>query len=283
MNKNLLGKICLLVVSISYGFSYAFQDMLSDVISPFNTSLVRYAVGAICLFPFALKKDKTHHFNYLKSGLFVGLILAIGSYTSQLSCKYAPAGKVGFIVSMYILFVPVINYVLFKKKINILTIVSIIGSIIGLFILCDITTFSISITDFIPVITALCYAVQIVYVDRCVEGMDAVKFTFYEFIGSIFFSIIGILCFESFEFKAYSQAIFPLAYIGLISGALAYTLQSFGQKYTDNTLASMIMSLESVFSIIGGYLILNEQLTTFQYVGCAIMFVSVLICIKANK
>lgn len=283
MNRNIAGKICLLLCSIVFGLSYVFMNEISQYIEPFSTNTIRFTVGAICLFPFIFKKDTIALKEYVKTGFSVGALLVFASYCQQLATLYSSPGKIGFIVSLYIVFVPIINLIFFKRKINILQALSIVIAIIGLVVLCDIKDFSFKPGDILSIITSIIYAAQILYIDRKADYLDPIKFTFSEFVGTATFSLIGSLLLESFSFSSIQYCIRPLAYISVIACGLGYTLQVFGQRYTDNTIASMIMSLESVFSVIGAFLIQGTMLSIKELIGCAIMFVGVILCIKFNK
>lgn len=284
MNKNALGKICLLVCSIIFGFAYSFQHRVGEYIEPFMVNAIRFLISSICIFPFVLKrKENVSTKVYVKVGFMTGLLLFVGNYTQQLATKYSSPGKIGFIVSLYIIFVPILNYFFFKKKINFLTLISISLAIFGLVILCNITDLNFKLGDILSLICAILYAAQILYVDRYADTLDPVKFAFAEFIGTGVMSFIGALIFEPISVAGIENVIVDILFIGVVSGCLGYFLQILGQKFTDNTIASMIMSLESVFAVFAEFVLLGQLLSKKELLGCLIMFVGVILCIKANK
>ena len=284
MNKNSIGKISLLVCSIIFGFTYSFLNRIGQYIEPFMVNAIRFMLSSLCLLPFIFKrKDSEPVFEYVKAGSIAGAMLVIGSFTQQLATKYSSPGKIGFIVSLYIIFVPILNYFIFKKRINFLTLISIVVAIFGLVILCDIKDFTLQIGDILCLICSILYAAQILYVDRCADKLDPIKFTFAEFIGTGIFSFVGVLIFEAISFNGIENVIFDFVFVSIVSGCLGYLLQVIGQKYTENTIASMIMSLESVFAIVAEFLILNQIMSIKELLGCLIMFIGVILCIKANK
>lgn len=245
---------------------------------------IRFLLSGLCLLPFIFnRKDNEPVYEYVKAGSIAGAMLVIGSFTQQLATKYSSPGKIGFIVSLYIIFVPILNYFIFKKKINFLTLISIVVAIFGLVILCDIRDLTLQLGDTLCLICSVMYAAQILYVDRCADKLDPIKFTFAEFVGTGFFSFIGVLLFEPINVIGIENVILDFIFISIVSGYLGYLLQVVGQKYTENTIASMIMSLESVFSIVAELIILNQIMSIKELLGCLIMFVGVILCIKANK
>ena len=283
MNKDIVGRVSLLLCSIFFGLSYVFLNKVSLFIEAFSVNTIRFFIGSICLLPFIFKKDSIPAKEYVKAGFISGSILVLGSYAQQLAQTYSSPGKIGFIVSLYIIIVPILNLFVFKKRINILTISSIFITIIGLIVLCDIRDFNIKFGDTLSILCSISYAIQILYVDSKADYLDPIKFTFAELLGTGLLSLIGSVFMESFTFSSIKLCFWPLMFSSVISVGLGYTLQVYGQKFTDNTIASMIMSLESVFSVIGTIFIQGIMLSNKELIGCAIMFAGVILCIRANK
>ncbi len=286
--KNIGYIVLLLFVSIIWGAAFVAQSMGMDSIPPFWLNGIRMTLAAIVLIPVYKIVDKKKHFEreeerqkYNKLGLVVGCILGIFLFAASSFQNYgilgSGAGKSGFITSLYIVFVPIISLI-FKEKISWNVLVSIVIAVIGLFLLCikeSIT--SISISDFYLMICALFFAFQIILVGKYSPKSNGIKLSCYQCLVCGVLSIICGLIFESITFEAVIEGIGAILYLGLLSSGVAYTLQVVAQKEVNPTIASLVMSLESVFAVLFGVLILNESLTVQEMIGCIIIFLAIIL------
>ncbi|MBQ3437208.1 MAG: DMT family transporter [Fusobacterium sp.] len=284
MNKKIWGNISLLITSVIWGSAFVAQVTGMDVLGPFTFNAARSFVAVISLGILVLiLKDSmnTKFSDLLKGGLACGFFIFIGSSLQQVGLIYTTAGKASFITSLYILIVPLLALIIMKNKVNILTWIAIIVGAVGLYLLAipNGASFSVNNGDFIVFIGAFFWAAHILVIDYFTKKVDAVKLSFMQFtVMTILCSIVALI-FER-ETASFSNIIFSwksIAYAGFFSSCIAYTLQMVGQKYTNPVLASLILSLESVFGALSGYLILNEILSTKEFIGCVIVFLAIIL------
>ena len=272
MNKKTESYICLLTVAILFGLSYVFQTEAAKYVGPFTFGFFRYLLATLCMIPFLFKKDNISHSEYLKGGFILALCFLAASGAQQSAAGKTESGKLGFITSMYIVLVPLAEYFIYRKKMNKAVIFSVVLSVIGLGLLCGITSLEFNVYDFVVLIAAIAYALEIIYIDRKAEAFDQNKLMFYAFvISALLFFICGLI-FEGLKVSNYEKIIIPVGYLGIVAGAIGYCLQVVGQKNTEGTVASVLMSLESVVSVLAGIIILNESFTLIQLLGCLLMF-----------
>lgn len=291
MKTKLKGNLILLITTIAWGSSFVAQRLgMSDPnLSPSNFIAMRTLMGGLVLIPFILlkKQDQKKASNpndkkYLFiGGLVIGIILCFASIMQTWGMAYpdTSAGKAGFITSLYIIFVPIVGLFL-GKRISPTIILGIILATLGMYLLCSASAESgfLSRGDFYVLISAVLYTFHILATDYYASRVsDPVK------LACIQFFVCGILAFlwtfitSTFNPQGILDSILPILYSGVISCGIGYTLQTVGQKYTDPASASLIMSLESVFSAISGAVFLNELMSWSQVLGCVLTFTAVII------
>ena len=280
--NNKRGLISLFIVALTFGISYVFQAMANGNIGPFSFNVARYFLAFIPFIPFLFKKDGTKLRSIIEVMLVLGLVLSLASALQQMAAGKISSGKVGFITSLYIVMVPLIEALLFKRKLNNLTILSIFICLIGLYLLCGVKDLLLGKYELLVLCSALLYAIEIIYIDKKASRMNPYKFTFALCFGTFLFSLIFALS-EKMTIINYQKALIPILYVGIFAGSIGYFFQTYGQKNSDDTTSSLIMSLESVVSLIGGFLYLQQYPTRLELLGSIIMFVGVFICIMANK
>lgn len=284
MDKRLLGNLLLFITSLIWGSTFVAQVMGMDIIGPFTFSASRSVVGVFSLgilLYFLKDKTKSKTSDLIKGGLACGSLLFMGSSFQQIGLLCTTAGKTSFITSLYILIIPIFSYILLKNKINFLTILAIILGVIGLYMIAikDIGNFDVNKGDFIVFIGSFFWGSHILVIDHYSKKVSAIKLSFLQFLVTAILSMIVAYFFE--KETATLNNIFlswkAIVYAGFFSSGIAYTLQMVGQKYTDPVLASLILSLESVFGAISGYLFLNELMTVREFMGCFIVFIAIII------
>lgn len=284
MKRENFDDLGMLIVAILFGCAYTIQAIGSEYLQPFSFNLGKYVIALLCALPFMFRKTKTNKRNEILFGLLIGLILGIFSFLQQFAADKVASGKIGFITSMYIVEVPIINFLLFKKKVNVQTIISVIFAIAGLVLLCDMTSLQFNSVDLIVVLCSLILAMQIIIIEKYCKNCDPIKLNFYGYLIIIIMDITGIFVMgEKPTLLAYKQCLLPLIYVGFGCAVIACSLQVFCQKTLEATTASLIMSLESVFSVIAGYIILNESLSKLELLGCVLMFIGVVMCVTASQ
>ena len=278
----LSGIILLLLTSIIWGSSFVAQSIGMQSIDAFTFTGIRTLLGMLFLLPFTLIINKGFDFSgkTLKKGLILGIVFSIAQNFQQFAFYYSTSGKIAFITAFYMFFVPLFSVILLKKKIAVLTWLSIIIGLAGLFFLCinpeELT--SINPGDILALICAVFYAVQIMLIDKFLEdGTSGVQLSFMQFFVAAVISIIAMFIFEKPVIADIRTAAPSLLYSGIMSCGIAYTLQIVGQKNASPVVASLLMCLESVFAVITASIILHENMQPREMAGCLIMFAAIII------
>jgi len=228
-----------------------------------------------------MASKKTGFKQLLLAGSICGALLCIMANFQQYGITLYPAGtassgRAGFISATYVVMVAVYNFIK-RKKLNIYIFISVIGCILGMYLLCLTKGFSnIYLGDILVFLCAVAFAVYILVVDKF-SYFDSAKLSCVQFFVSAIISGICMFIFESPNITNILNAWVPIVYAGIFSSGIAYTLQMVGQKYAEPTIASIVMSLESVFAALFGFVILNEYLSTVELIGCIIVFASVIL------
>lgn len=273
----------LFLTAIIWGFAFVAQSVGAEYVGAFTFNGIRFLLGALSLIPVILlfereKFDKSKFIKTLVPGLLAGAVLFIASTLQQLGVEWTgSAGKAGFLTGLYIVLVPIIRFVMGKKT-GVLTFIGAVFALVGLFFLCMTgDELSFGKGDVVLIIGALFWATHILVVDKYVNDISPLKFSMLQFLVCGFLSIICAVCTENIEFSAIKSAGIPILYGGLMSVGVAYTCQILGQRDADPTFASIVFSTESVFSAIGGAIILNEIMSGRGYLGCVLIFIGIIL------
>ena len=281
--KSYFGDLMLFLAAFIWGTAFVAQIAGMDRIGPFTFNMARSIVAVISLGAYLIftkaKLPKDMSF-LLKGGLVCGFFIFVGTSFQQIGLQYTTAGKTGFITSFYILILPFLTMVFLKHKIDVLTWISIIIGFIGLYLLAipNLSDFSMNKGDFIVFLGSFCWAGHILVIDYYSKKVNPVELSFLQFV---VLSILSGICALIFENETATLGnIFaswkPVAYAGFLSSGVAYTLQMVGQKYTKPVVASLILSLEAVFAALAGYLILDEVMTSREFLGSFIVFLAMI-------
>lgn len=276
-NLYIFCNISLFLAALISGLSFVAQKLGMIYVEPFTFNVLRCFIGTLCLLPvFALSKDNTKYKNsdLIKGGTLAGFILFIAFSINQYCMIYADAGRAGFITSLYILFVPVIA-VFLKHKLTRNAKIGILLATFGLYFLCakDFTHFE--LWDILLLVSAFFFALHIITVSHYSKKANAISLSIVQFFVAGVFSLIPMFLFETPSITAMIAGWKPILFIGVVVTGVAYTLQIFGHKATKPILATLILSSEAVFAVIGGMLILNETLTVNEWLGCLIMLMGI--------
>lgn len=274
----------LLLTSFIWGSAFVAQVTGMDLIGPFafNTSRSVLAVISLGLLTF-FRKDRVKGkvSDLIKGGLACGFFLFMGTSLQQVGIAYTTAGKTSFITTLYILIIPIFGFIFLKHKVNLITWFAVLLGLIGLYLIAipSTSSFSMNKGDFIVFIGSFFWSGHILVIDYFNKKVDVLRLSLLQF--AMVAVLSGIITFI-FERETTTMVnIFlswkSIAYAGVLSAAVAYTLQMVGQKYTTPVLASLILSLESVFGALSGYLFLNEILSTKEFIGCTILFIAIII------
>ena len=290
--KRYLSLSLLLLASLIWGFAFSAQKA-AERVAPFTLGAMRsifaslFLIFAVIAFDRAsgserrlFSKSKPIDINKteLIGGIICGLILALASFFQQYGINSGTdAGKASFITALYVVFVPI--YAIFMKKgapINVW--LSLPIAVVGFYFLCITGDFKILLPDLFVFICALIFPFHILTIDRFSPRCDGVRMSLVQFLTASVANTLFALIFESpIDFSAIEDAIFPIIFLGIGSSGIAYTLQMIGQRGINPAAASIILSLESVFGVIGSVIFLGERMTPREYLGCAIVFLAVIL------
>ena len=203
--------------------------------------------------------------------------MAAASIFQQMGIVHTTAGKAGFITAMYMLLVPVINFLLFKKRNSWIVWLAVLIGVVGMYLLCMDGSFRLTRGDTLVCICAVLFSGHILCCDHFVKLGNPIRISAIQFVTCTAISSVAALLLEQPDMGKILSAAIPILYCGIISGGLGYTLQIIAQKFTDPAIASLLMSLESVFAVIAGALILGERMSTRELWGCVIMFAAIIL------
>lgn len=286
MNKRLQGTLILMLTAIVWGISFVSQSVSMELIGPNTFCGIRTLIGAVSLIPVIVvmdysKKKKKIETNYNKKSLIVGgiicgIILCISATLQTYGLKYTTAGKAGFVTAMYMVIVPI--YSLFMgKKIRPVIALSVVVAVIGMYFLCIKDGFSLETGDLLVLACAFTFAFHIMAVDYFSPRVDGVKLSFLQFAVCGMINITLMFILEKPIMSDILKCTIPILYAGVMSCGVAYTLQIIGQKYAEPTVASIVMSLESVFAALAGWLLIGQAMNFREIFGCILMFAAITI------
>ncbi len=288
---SLKSALILLTAAIIWGFAFVAQSIGMDYVGPFTFNSLRCLLGGLVLLPYIAITDsrkkkaspqsdltptKEEKKTLLVAGLLCGVTFCIAGNLQQIGIQYTTVGKAGFITALYIVIIPVLGLFL-KRSLGLKVWISIALAVLGLYLLSISGSFTMEKGDFLVLLCAFAFSAQMLLVDHFSPKVDGVKLACIEFFTCGILSGIAMLLFEHPTLPAILQAWLPLVYAGALSCGIAYTFQIIGQRDSDPTLAALIMSFESVVSLLGGWLILSQKLTPKELLGCAIMFAAIIL------
>lgn len=287
------GVVMLLLTAFVWGSSFVAQSVGMEAVEAFTFNGIRTLMGAAVLLPIILLRDKKAARGMderqlrerreadkktVRYGAVLGVVLCAASNFQQFAFYDSTAGKIAFITAFYMFFVPLLGLFL-RKRVPLLTWVCVIFGVVGLFFLCidPSSTAGINRGDALALCCSVIYAVHILLIERFAPDADGIKLSCVQFAVSGTISCVLMFIFETPQMSAIVSAIVPLLYSGIMSCGFAYTFQIIGQKYTEATVASLIMCMESVFGVLGGAVMLHEMLSGREILGCVIMFAAIIL------
>ena len=294
MNKFVLRQSALLLLAATiWGVAFVAQSVGMEYVGPFTFLASRSVIGALVLMPYILLREKKKGKKrpedagdvklLVKGGVCCGCLLFVASILQQVGIVYTTVGKSGFITAMYIVIVPILSIFL-KKKAGAKVWVGVVLAVVGLYFLC-MTAGNISLQkgDVLTFLCAVTFSFHILTVDYFAPQLDGVKLSCIQFATCGVLSTIGMFLFETPTVDAVLAAWLPILYAGALSSGVAYTLQIVGQRGMNPTVASLLMSMESVISVIAGWAILNQTLSGRELIGCVLMFCAIILVQLPDK
>lgn len=293
-NLQIRNSLILLLTALIWGVAFVAQSVGMDYVGPFTFNAVRSLIGGIVLLPcIALLKKinpsekKTEDparakRNLLLGGVCCGIALCVASSLQQIGIAYTTVGKAGFITAFYIVIVPIIG-IFFGKKCGISVWIGVLLALAGLYFLCINEELTIGRGDVLVFFGALLFAVHIMVIDHFSPLVDGVAMSCIQFFVSGIICAVPMFLFEKPQLGQLLAAWQPILYAGVLSCGVAYTLQIIGQKGMNPTVASLILSLESVISVLAGMVILHQNLSSREVLGCVLMFAAILLAQLPQK
>lgn len=284
----------LFLTAFIWGTAFVAQSVGMDYIGPFTFNAVRSLVGGIALIPVILvfqrlksperrQAEKANRKPLILGGLSCGLALGVASSLQQVGIQYTTVGKAGFITALYIVIVPILG-LFFRKKVGAKLWISVVIAIFGLYLLCMSGSLRLEKGDFLVLLCALAFSVHIMVIDYFSPKVDGVQMSCIQFFVAALFSAVCMLIGEGIpDPHAVAISWMPILYAGVLSSGVAYTLQIIGQKGVNPTVASLVLSLESVISVLAGWVILHQSMSPREVTGCLLMFAAIILAQLPEK
>lgn len=286
MKKAALRSSLLLFMAASiWGVAFVAQSVGMDYMGPFTFNGARFLMGSMVLLPLVIyrRKQKTKEEvsfgsrkDTLTGGVCCGLALCSAALLQQFGILYTTVGKAGFITTLYIIIVPIMGIFLKKKVPGKIWLAALVAAV-GMYLLCMSESLRLGKGDTYVFICAILFSVHILVIDHFTAKADGVELSCVQFFtAGVIGSVLAVI-FEKPQISYFIEGIIPLAYAGIMSSGVAYTLQVIGQKDIDPTVASLILSLESVVSMLAGWVILGQALNRKELLGCIFVFAAVIL------
>lgn len=287
MSKSLKGGLILTLVALIWGTAFVAQSVGMDLLGPFTFNGVRTLIGGVMLLPvlwvierqrkkIGVQPPETGNKIYVKSGILCGVILFAASSLQQIGIQYTTAGKAGFLTALYIVIVPILSIFL-KKFAGLKVWISVLIAAVGTYLLSVKEGFRIEAGDIYVILGAVVFSLHILVIGYYSPKTDAVKMSCVQFFTAGILGVLIAVFVEHPSLQAILASWGPILYAGVVSSGIGYTLQIIGQRDTPPAVASLIMSLESVFAVLAGWVILGEQLTPKEMLGCGLVFAAVIL------
>ena len=283
--------ILLVLTALIWGCAFVAQSVGMDYVGPFTFNMARFLIGAIVLLPVIWFMDRQQKTGAEKGagqktliigGICCGIALAVASTLQQWGILFTTVGKAGFITAMYIVIVPLLG-IFIGKKVRPLIIGCVAIAVVGFYFLCMTESLRLGLGDFLVLLCAIAFSIHILVIDHFSPKVDGVKMSAIQFLTAAIISAVPTLLWEQPVFTEILQAWQPVLYAGVMSCGVAYTLQIIAQKNADPTVASLLLSLESVFSVLAGWVLLGQGLSLKELFGCVLIFCAIILAQLPEK
>ena len=283
--------ILLVLTALIWGCAFVAQSVGMDYVGPFTFNMARFLIGAIVLLPVIWFMDRQRKTGAEKGagqktliigGICCGIALAVASTLQQWGILFTTVGKAGFITAMYIVIVPLLG-IFIGKKVRPLIIGCVAIAVVGFYFLCMTESLRLGLGDFLVLLCAIAFSIHILVIDHFSPKVDGVKMSAIQFLTAAIISAVPTLLWEQPVFTEILQAWQPVLYAGVMSCGVAYTLQIIAQKNADPTVAALLLSLESVFSVLAGWVLLGQGLSLKEMFGCVLIFCAIILAQLPEK
>lgn len=291
------GILSLTICALIWGTAFVAQAIGAEFADPFALNWARSLLSTaflICLvycidkyqgkiFSLFGTNDSIKKNQLVKGGVLSGVMLTAASFFQQFGIMHTSVGKAGFITALYIVLVPLMAFIVFKRKITKLQALSVLVAIVAMYFISITEELSISQGDFFVLICAFFFTSQILCIDYYSEGVDGIRFSMFMFATCTIINAVLMFVFESPNFNLLLKGWAPILYLGVASSGIAYTLQIIGQQYCSPLLACMLMSLESVFALVSGWIILGQVMSGREIFGCCLLMGAIVMAQLPSK
>lgn len=288
--------LILLLTAFIWGVAFVAQSVGMDYVGPYTFNCVRFLIGGVVLIPCMAflekvnppspeekKRRQENKKSLILGGICCGCALCVASCLQQIGILMTDSvGKAGFITAFYIIFVPVLG-LFFHKKCGVSVWIGVVLAVAGLYCLCITEEWRVRSGDILLFLCALAFSAHILVIDHFSPLVDGVKMSCIQFFVSGILCAVPMLLFEKPQIAQLLAAWQPILYAGVLSCGVAYTLQIVGQKGMNPTVASLILSLESVISVLAGMILLHQTLSSREILGCGLMFAAILLAQMPGK
>ena len=280
--RSIKGPLALLGAALVWGFAFAFQVEGMDHVPPVTFMAARCLLATIFLAVLLIilrgpKKAFRFSKDTIKGGIGCGLFMTLANDLQQIGIQYTTAGKAGFLTAMYMLFVPIFGVILLKRREGLKTWIAVLIGAVGMYFLSIKENFTLAPGDGFEIACAVVFAGHILCADHFAPKSDAVQMSFLQFAVACVISWIWAGLAEDPTLEGLWAARVSIAYVGVMSAGVGYTLQLIGQQRTRPEAASLLMSLESVFAVLAGWIMLGERMSPREILGCVLMFAAIVI------
>lgn len=294
MSRKTKGNLMLLITAFIWGTAFVAQSEGMNYVGPFTYCASRNILGALVLIPVIFlfrygkfrDKSDTEQVSVketIKGGIICGVILCVAGALQQIGISMTTAGKAGFISAIYIIAVPIAEFFIFRKK-SVFVWICALVAFAGLYLLCVNEGLAVNQGDLIVLYSAFGFTAHIMVIDHFnSKGADGIVMSCIQFFTAAIFMTAAMFIFEQPSMSSILDAKYTILYAGVMSSGVAFTMQILGQRNTDPTSASLIMSLESVFAALSGWLLLNEMMTVKEFSGCVLVFAAVILAQLKDK
>lgn len=282
--EQLKGIIQILLATLIWGCAFVAQSVGMDHLGPMSFQAIRSCLAVAALLPVIFLMDRApaqyiprwKNRGLWKTGILCGLALFVAQGLQQVGLMYTEPGKAGFITAMYIVLVPVLGLFL-GRKCGLRVWISVVLAVAGLYLLSCVGVARVNLGDILILGAAAAFAVQIVLIDNLARQLDGIRLNCIQFLVVAVLSALAAALTETPTWQGVMDCALPLLYTGVLSSGAAFTLQILGQQHLPPEPASLLMSLESVFAVLAGWVLLNQTLSVPETLGCCLVFAGVIL------
>ncbi|MEZ3485269.1 MAG: DMT family transporter [Lachnospiraceae bacterium] len=275
--KKYLAVAGLIAVTVIWGGGFVASDMALESLRPFQIMTIRFLLASVLMGAAGIRELKGMNAGEIRAGVLMGAALFVGFAFQIVGLQYTTPSKNAFLTALNVVMVPFIAFVILKKKIGARSIAGAAMAIVGVGLLSLEKNLTLGLGDALTLVCAAGFAFQIFFTSEFVKKYRAVALNFVQMLTAVALSVVSLFLFGETSFRVSAKGWLSVLYLGVISTALCYLLQTASQRYVDETKAAIILSMESVFGTLFSILILHEQVTLRMICGCVMILAAVIV------